>query len=290
MRRPALAVPAARGCPCGASTGSLRPSVQGGGYDAAVPRLRGAQTGLWCALVAFAAAFWPAATEGAATRPAGIAHAARRGHARRHHAHHKRRHAGRRHRHHVRHQSVRSVQGAARSPRRTRSTPQSRTCANADVVPGAASVATVERATLCLVNNERRAHGVAPLTDSAPLGHAATGYSLAMVKDDFFSDVSPSGTTVGERIARSGYRATAPRARPAQLGRLAENLAVGCGSLATPASIVRTWMESPPHRANLLGRGFRASGIGVALGVPSLVANGWSGPAATYTQYFASSR
>jgi uncharacterized protein YkwD len=44
--------------------------------------------------------------------------------------------------------------------------------------------------------------------------------------------------------------------------------------LATPATIVDSWMNSPPHRAILLGRDFRDMGIGIATGTPSGGADG----------------
>jgi uncharacterized protein YkwD len=50
---------------------------------------------------------------------------------------------------------------------------------------------------------------------------------------------------------------------------LGENLEWGTGRLATPRGAVRAWLDSPPHRANLLKRGYREVGIGIALGVPT---------------------
>ena len=50
--------------------------------------------------------------------------------------------------------------------------------------------------------------------------------------------------------------------------RAGENIAWGRGERATPREIVRAWMESPPHRANVLGRSFRELGVGVAPGAP----------------------
>ena len=49
---------------------------------------------------------------------------------------------------------------------------------------------------------------------------------------------------------------------------LGENIAWGSWEYATPASIVDSWMHSPPHRANILSRAFREIGIGVARGAP----------------------
>jgi uncharacterized protein YkwD len=46
-------------------------------------------------------------------------------------------------------------------------------------------------------------------------------------------------------------------------------------------------MASPPHRAVLLGRGYRDVGIGVALGNPH---GGAKGSSATYTADFGTAR
>jgi uncharacterized protein YkwD len=45
-------------------------------------------------------------------------------------------------------------------------------------------------------------------------------------------------------------------------------------------AIGAAWMDSPPHRANILSSSFRAIGIGIALGTPS------GGAGATYTTDF----
>ncbi|MGI8594384.1 MAG: CAP domain-containing protein [Solirubrobacteraceae bacterium] len=67
-----------------------------------------------------------------------------------------------------------------------------------------------------------------------------------------------------------------------------ENIAWGGGKLGTPASIVRNWMKSRGHRANILNGAFKESGIGIAVGDPDSTVSGF--PAATYTQVFATPR
>jgi uncharacterized protein YkwD len=47
-----------------------------------------------------------------------------------------------------------------------------------------------------------------------------------------------------------------------------ENIAWGEKGLSTPKSIVKAWMGSPGHRANILDRSFREIGLGVSLGSP----------------------
>jgi uncharacterized protein YkwD len=62
---------------------------------------------------------------------------------------------------------------------------------------------------------------------------------------------------------------------------LGENLAWGTGRLATPRLIMRAWMDSPGHRANVVKRAYREIGIGVVTGTPSAGNHG-----ATYTADF----
>lgn len=79
------------------------------------------------------------------------------------------------------------------------------------------------------------------------------------------------------RIARSGY---APPGQPWSAG---ENIAWGTGALGTPEAIVRAWMGSPGHRANILRSEFREVGTGVVAAAPVA---GLTDPGGTYTQEF----
>jgi uncharacterized protein YkwD len=117
---------------------------------------------------------------------------------------------------------------------------------------------------LCLVNAERRAHGLTGLRQSRTLRSAATRYSREMVARRFFDHVSPSGSTLSSRARAAGYRG----------GTLGENIGWGTGSLATPVEIVRAWMASPPHRAVILNGRYREGGVGVAAGSPLVPGQG----------------
>ncbi len=64
-------------------------------------------------------------------------------------------------------------------------------------------------------------------------------------------------------MSRAGYLRGGRRAI------LGENLAWGSSGNATPRSIVRGWMTSPGHRANVLQPTFRHVGIGVVLAAPT---------------------
>jgi len=148
-------------------------------------------------------------------------------------------------------------------------------CAGADLLPAIASVPTAKSATLCLLNDERAARGLAPLSSEPTLEAAAHEYSLAMVHQRFFGHVSPSGQTISERLA--GYVGSA---RSWVTG---ENLAWGEGTLATPAAIVRGWMASPGHRDNILNGEFNEIGVGIVGGTPR---GGLPGLSATYATEF----
>ena len=78
----------------------------------------------------------------------------------------------------------------------------------------------------------------------------------------YFGHDSPTGSTPIGRIKDAGYMG---RNRRWLVG---ENLGWGWGSYATARSIVDAWMNSPPHRFNLLHPRFRQIGVAVVRGTP----------------------
>ena len=135
-------------------------------------------------------------------------------------------------------------------------------CKDAGASPESATKRVLVRATLCLLNAQRARHGLGALRLNSDLSTAAQGHSRAMVTKRFFSHTSPDGTTFLERIKATGYLSGA---RSWNVG---ENIAYGSGSLATPRSISRAWMNSAGHRANILSSVFHSIGIGIASGTP----------------------
>jgi uncharacterized protein YkwD len=116
-----------------------------------------------------------------------------------------------------------------------------------------ADLAAVRREMLERVNRERRAEGLAPLRRQAALETAAQSYAEEMLRGGFYDHVSPRGETVLERAKAAGYR----------VQRVGENIATGQGSVEV---VMDGWMQSPPHRANLLSPMFTDFGVGVATG------------------------
>src|SRR5688500_14584469 len=138
----------------------------------------------------------------------------------------------------------------------------SATCHNKYAHPAQVSNTTVKRATLCLLNHQRRLHGRRALEPNRRLARAARTHALDMVRRNYFSHTAPGGVDFVDRIMRQEY------VNAGQGWTLGENLAWGSYQLATPKSIVRSWMHSPGHRANILNRRFREIGIGVVQGAP----------------------
>jgi uncharacterized protein YkwD len=135
-------------------------------------------------------------------------------------------------------------------------------CENAEALPGQAALEDLRRATLCLLNAERRARGLARLQAQPALERVAATYARQMVRQRFFDHTSPVGSTMLARIRSTRYLSDVVS------WSVGENLAWGSGPLATPRATVRAWMQSADHRANLLDAHFRDVGIGVAEGAP----------------------
>jgi uncharacterized protein YkwD len=130
-------------------------------------------------------------------------------------------------------------------------------CAHADANPNDVSLTQAKRATLCLLNKQRRAHGLRKLRENRRLDRASQRHADDMSARNYFAH----GDFVG-RIQSAHYL------RGARGYTLGENIAWGSWSLATPRSIVRGWMNSPGHRANILNGRFHEIGLGVARGAP----------------------
>lgn len=117
------------------------------------------------------------------------------------------------------------------------------------------------RKLLCVMNAVRRRAGLAALRENGRLRRAAVAHSGSMVRRHYFSHVAPGGVVLNARLRRTGYL-------PARRWLVGENLASGRGRKAAPLSIVRGWLASAPHRANLMEGSFREVGLGVVAGQP----------------------
>jgi uncharacterized protein YkwD len=153
-------------------------------------------------------------------------------------------------------------------------------CPSASAVPSQVDREPLVEATLCLLNDERERHDLAPLRVNERLSEAAQHHARDMARRNYFSHDSRSGASFVDRIRRTGYL------DGAHSWMAAENIAWGTGRLASPKAIVRNWMDSPGHRANILSGALREIGIGVAEDPPIAGA----GPGGTYATDFGKRR
>jgi uncharacterized protein YkwD len=129
-------------------------------------------------------------------------------------------------------------------------------CPGGGATPAQASPAALEATTLCLINAERRRHGLGPLRLDPRVAAAARGHALDMTSHGYLSHYSRGGGP-SNRMARAGFhclRRGCPRG---------EDIAwVPRG--AAPARTVSMWMHSAGHRYNILYRTYAVGGVGVA--------------------------
>lgn len=102
-------------------------------------------------------------------------------------------------------------------------------------------------------NAERARHGLRALTVDQRLAAAAQAHSADMVRRAFFAHESPDGRQVWDRAVAAGYA----------YRKVAENIAAG---QRTAEEVVRGWMGSPGHRANILDGDLTQIGVGRADG------------------------
>ena len=161
-------------------------------------------------------------------------------------------------------------------PRDSGTTPDA--CGPVTGLPRQVGLEVAGQATLCLLNRERTSRGLPALRENPILDTASVQHSADMVKANYFEHTSPDGHSVGDRLRAIGYS----RGVSASAG---ENIAYGVGPKGSPKAIVRAWMLSPPHRADILRAAFTEIGIGIALGAPE-VSTEKQPNAATYTTDF----
>ena len=154
-------------------------------------------------------------------------------------------------------------------------------CPAANATPSDATEREMIRATLCQLNRERADHGLGRLKLNERLARAARRHARDMARRNYFSHNTLGGGSFVDRIRREGYLKGASR------WIVGENLGWGSRGFSRPRVIMRMWMNSPGHRANILNASFREIGIGVAY--DASVAGG-SKPAGTYATDFGSRR
>jgi uncharacterized protein YkwD len=148
---------------------------------------------------------------------------------------------------------------------RARALRGSRACANANTRVGRAPRAALKAAVVCLINKQRRAHGLPRLRTSRRLDRSAQGWTNVMVADGDFTH----GADFSARISAVGFIGSS----------VGENIATG---FPTPRDVVSAWMGSTGHCQNILSPSYADVGTGI-MAEPVL---GFATGPATWTQDF----
>lgn len=106
-----------------------------------------------------------------------------------------------------------------------------------------------EEQVVALVNEQRAANGLQPLTLSTALSNAARAKSQDMHDNHYFAHESPTYGSPFDMLTSFGisYRSAG------------ENIAMG---YATPEAVMNAWMNSSGHRANILNASYTQIGVG----------------------------
>lgn len=104
-------------------------------------------------------------------------------------------------------------------------------------------------------NGQRAQNGLPPLAESIQLNAAASRKAQDMFNRQYFEHFSPDGKSIGDLVEAAGYEYIA----------VGENLALG--NYKDDQELVRAWMNSPGHRANILNTRFREIGVAVGKGL-----------------------
>ena len=142
------------------------------------------------------------------------------------------------------------------------------------------------------VNEVRKEHGRKPLGNNVTLEAAAQGHARDMAKRGYFSHFTPEGKSYVDRIRHAKYMEVRPGScscnttfqlnkhvdldetasgpvalsiKPEECGckplfAVGENIAKG---QLTVKQVMNDWMNSPPHRKNILREEFEEIGIGI---------------------------
>lgn len=118
--------------------------------------------------------------------------------------------------------------------------------------PNPPSGDAAEQSVRALVDAERGKAGCTALRWDDRLARAADKHSADMANQDYFSHTSQDGRSPSDRVKAEGYNSGA-----------GENIAAG---QETPESVMKTWMNSPGHRANILNCDYKSLGVGLHRG------------------------
>ena len=140
-----------------------------------------------------------------------------------------------------------AAQPVAQKPAPT--APAAQPVASAPAPQNTGSISNIEQQVLTLTNQERAKSGLKALATDSALMNSARQKSADMSNNNYFSHTSPTLGSPFDQMKANGIQYKAA----------AENIAMG---QRTAAEVVKGWMESPGHRANIMNGTYTHIGIG----------------------------
>jgi uncharacterized protein YkwD len=119
--------------------------------------------------------------------------------------------------------------------------------------PAPTNDASFTAAIFAAINARRAEAGLAPVAGDGRLASSAASYARTMLRLNGFGH-SVDGTAFDARNRAAGFTENVA---------MGEIIATSMGPI-TPAKIVQMWMDSPPHRSQILSATFRLAGAGCA--------------------------
>jgi uncharacterized protein YkwD len=111
-----------------------------------------------------------------------------------------------------------------------------------------------ERQAFDMINAVRVKNHLPPLAWDGDLCRAARAHSENMGRRNFFDHLSPDGMDLPDRVNALGISWRS----------LGENIAYNQGQVDPVRVAVEQWMQSPPHRSNILRAKYTHTAVGVA--------------------------
>lgn len=108
---------------------------------------------------------------------------------------------------------------------------------------------------LSIVNAERISRNLSTMSLNQSLNESATIKAKDILANQYFAHTAPNGTTVDDLVEDTGY----------QYLKVGENLALG--EFVSDSDVMKAWMASPGHKANILDAQFDELGVGIQKGV-----------------------
>lgn len=118
-------------------------------------------------------------------------------------------------------------------------------------IPLQTDITAIENKVVVLVNQQRARAGLPALTINWQLARVARYKSVDMMNKNYFSHTSPTYGSPFNMMENFGIR----------FSTAGENIAMG---QRTPEEVMNSWMNSPGHKANILGANFSQIGVGLA--------------------------